>query len=126
MSFTNRSGPEGTYAALRASNPASPAPATSLAHIAATVGSELGHVNAHLGSAVAADSPESMAFDVQHAHHHAGIASEHHSRLLGHLAERDPEVGAELDRLHQVTPGDDAFVPVAEPVTSDHVAMEQP
>jgi hypothetical protein len=111
VSYLNREGPEGTYRALLASNPATPAPATSVAHLAATVATELSHVNSHLGHAVTDTSPEAMAFDVKHAHHHAGVAAEHHDRLLSHLSDRDPEVGAELAALKAATPGDDSFTP---------------
>ena len=121
MAFLNRNGAQGTFDALLASNPASPAPAMSVAHLAATVGSELSHVQTHLDHAVTGSSPESMAFDVAHAHHHAGIAAEHHNRLLQHIAERDPEVGGELDKLRQATPGDGSFVPA-----DDIEAMVQP
>ena len=76
----------GTMAAMKASNPypAAPGPdrARTVGHLASTVHGELQHVQQHVISAKEADSPDSAAFNLDHAAKHAASGLEHSEHLL--------------------------------------------
>lgn len=75
--------------------------AASVAHLAATVADQVGHVRRHLAAAQAATSPDSLAFNLRHAANHAESVAEHAGRLMDVLAAYDPRVGDELAALDE-------------------------
>jgi hypothetical protein len=116
VSFLNREGPEGTYRALRASNPAGhvPAPMT-IAHQAATTAAALGHVGVHAEAGLAADNLDDAHVHLKHVAKHNAEAADHHDRMLGSLSEHDPAIAAELGTLAAATPGTDEHQEMVQP-----------
>jgi len=75
-----------------------------ISHLADTVMTALGHCSRHLdGVKGSVKDPASLAYNLQHLENHLGEAVDHHSRLVAALGDHYPEIGAELEKLHQVT-----------------------
>lgn len=99
--------------------------ARTIAHLASTVLSALGHVSRHAAAAQHPDSPASRDFNLRHAVSHVGEAVEHQRKLISVLAAYHPEVGAELGKLRVVTdPGSTAPVPDRSAEPADYDVME--
>jgi hypothetical protein len=83
--------------------PAGPDRARTVAHLADTVLSALGHATRHLAAAQTAPDRASAEFNLAHAAHHTRQAVDHQGKLVAALAQYHPAVAAELAKLHQVT-----------------------
>lgn len=94
-----------------------------VAHLAYGTGTEIGHVQRHIAQAQEAGTAEGVKFNLAHGSAHAEGARDHVTRLLSALAAFYPEVGAELDRLREVSePGSE---PPAEPVSREYAKARE-
>jgi len=119
MAYLNKQGAEGTYNALRATNPYPPAPvadqARTVAHLASHVHGQLQHVDRHITAAQEADSPESVAFNLSHAARHTADGLDHSAHLLSAMGDYDPAVAAEIGALNHTGPATDDQEVMTEP-----------
>ena len=87
--------------------PPDPVPAPdrprTIAHLAGTALTALGHVARHAVMAQQAKSPESLKFNLEHMNRHVAEAVEHQRKLLGVLAAWNPDIADEIAKMQQVT-----------------------
>lgn len=74
-----------------------------VAHLASTMLTAVGHVQRHVQAAQSTKDPSSITFNLQHAATHVDEAHEHAQKLIAALAAYHPDVADELDKLHETT-----------------------
>jgi hypothetical protein len=74
-----------------------------IAHLLDTSMTSAGHIARHVEGIKDAESPDSIAYNVKHCENHVAELADHLSRAISAVSLQYPEVGTELEKLHQVT-----------------------
>ena len=87
--------------------PPDPVPAPdqprTIAHLAGTTLTALGHVARHASMAQQAKSPESLKFNQEHMNRHVAEAVEHQRKLMGVLAAWNTDIDDEIAKMQLIT-----------------------